>query len=54
MEIVGKKDKINMYFGSKKKESTIQTYYEFWTKVKKNIMEVGGRGIPSYFELHGK
>jgi len=43
-----------MYYGSKKNQSTIQTYYEFWTKVKKNIMDLGERGIPSYFELHGK
>ena len=54
MEIEGQKTKINMYFGSKKSESTIKTYYEFWTKVKKSIMNIGQRGIPSYFELHGK
>lgn len=54
MEILGKKEKFQMYYGNLKKASTIDTYYEFWTKVKKNIMDLGEKGIPSYFELHGK
>ena len=54
MEVNGERERIKIAYGSKKDKSTIVTFYEFWTKVKRNIMRLGPRGIPSYFELHGK
>ena len=54
METEGKRDKVHMYYGSKRDKSTIETYYEFWTKVKTNIMDLESKGLPRFYEFHGK